>query len=374
MQELRAGATLARRHVILLRRERGKSLFPTTLLLTSNRTPDRLGSMTLKEQIRRKAPAFALAAWRRRRLRPLSEAWAQLDFFADVPVDPRNISLYRQENFPKSGPVPWLDRPDAEERIEERLANGEINHAEAASCRSWRRDGFLHLTGFHDNRFLDAVWQAVEEAIEAGNIPVTLDTMTEGGPWEGRAQDLHGVVPLLADLLRHKATLDLIGLLLGQQTRPFQTISFFAGSEQAAHSDSIHMATYPEGYLVGAWVAMEDIHKDSGPLVYYPGSHHLPYQLSQAAGISAKESLTKFYEAYSQKYEPFVAGVIEKEGLEPVIHTPRKGDLLLWHANLLHGGTARADKSLSRKSVVCHYFVEGALCYHDLSATLARLE
>lgn len=330
--------------------------------------------MTLKEQIRLAVPATALAAWRRHRLRPLSEAWAQLDFFADEPVDPRNVRLYRRESFPPAGPTPWLDRPDAEERIEERLASGEINNAEAASCRSWRRDGYLHITGFHDSRFLDQVWLAVEEAIEAGHLPVTLDTMTERGPWEGRAQDMHHIVPLLADLLRHQATLDLIELLLGRTPRPFQTISFFAGSEQAAHSDSVHMATYPEGYLVGAWVAMEDIHKDSGPLVYYPGSHQLPYQLSKAAGISAKESLTRFYEAYAQKYEPFVESVIERENLEPVIHTPRKGDLLLWHANLLHGGTARADKELSRKSVVCHYFVDGALCYHDLSATLARLE
>jgi len=44
------------------------------------------------------------------------------------------------------------------------------------------------------------------------------------------------------------------------------------------------MTTYPEGYLVGAWVAVEDIHPDSGPLVYYPGSHRLPYYLSKEVG------------------------------------------------------------------------------------------
>nr|WP_321984985.1 hypothetical protein [uncultured Lichenicoccus sp.] len=37
-------------------------------------------------------------------------------------------------------------------------------------------------------------------------------------------------------------------------------------------------ATYPLGYLAATWTAFEDIHPDSGPLVYYPG--HAPLALS----------------------------------------------------------------------------------------------
>ena len=47
------------------------------------------------------------------------------------------------------------------------------------------------------------------------------------------------------------------------------------GSQQGAHSDSIHMTTYPIGYLSAAWIAFEDIHPDSGPQLFYPGSHRL---------------------------------------------------------------------------------------------------
>ncbi len=64
--------------------------------------------------------------------------------------------------------------------------------------------------------------------------------------------------------------------------------------------------------------------------------------------------------------------LIKEEGLERVVFTPKKGDMLIWHANLLHGGTPRKARGLSRKSVVCHYFAHGAVSYHDLSGFLAR--
>jgi hypothetical protein len=43
----------------------------------------------------------------------------------------------------------------------------------------------------------------------------------------------------------------------------------------------------------------------------------------------------------------------------------------VWQANLLHGGAPRTDLALTRKAVVCHYFAQGALCYHDLASAQA---
>jgi len=330
--------------------------------------------MFLKSFVRRHAPTRALLAWKKLKARQLITASTALESFADIPVKVGRLPYFRREKFPDSGPAPWLDRPDAEERIAERLDLGEISAADAALCRAWQRDGFVHLPGFFTSDFLDEAWQGTLDAIASGIVPETLDTMTEGGPYEGRAQNMHAVVPKLREVLYYDQTLDVLHLLLGREARPFQTIAFFAGSEQGTHSDSIHMTTYPEGYLVGAWVAVEDIHPDSGPLVYYPGSHRLPYYLSKEVGIELQEIIKNSpYDAYQGKYEPFIANLVESQNLEPLIHSPKKGDLLLWHANLLHGGTERKNKELSRKSVVCHYFAKGAVCYHDLVATLAPI-
>lgn len=63
---------------------------------------------------------------------------------------------------------------------------------------------------------------------------------------------------------------------------------------------------------------------------------------------------------------------MEERQLEPHYFEARKGDVLIWHANLLHGGSPRRELTRSRKALVCHYFVQGALCYHDLSSAHAR--
>jgi hypothetical protein len=79
------------------------------------------------------------------------------------------------------------------------------------------------------------------------------------------------------------------------------------------------------------------------------------------------------YSDYHAKYEPAVAKAIADHGLEPAYFTPQAGDVLLWHANLIHGGAPRRDSERSRKAVVCHYFAAGCLTYHDYTATPTRL-
>ncbi len=329
-----------------------------------------LSSSTLAT-LRKRLPSAVILAHRSLKARKFLKTYDQWTFFAEKPVDLRRMKLYRREYFPKGGPVPWLDRPDADQRIDKKLARGDLSEEQAEQCRFYSKNGYLILERFHHPDFLDNTWKAVERAVHSGGLPVTLEAMTEGD-YEERFQDLHSRVPEVKEVLCHQPTLDVLKLLLGREIRPFQTLLFFKGSEQQDHSDSVHMTTYPEGYLAATWTAMEDVSPESGPLVYYPGSHKLPYYLSKDVGISPRESLLNHAAAYSQRYEPFIQELIKEEGLKGVVFTPKKGDMLIWHANLLHGGTQRKARGLSRKSVVCHYFARGAVSYHDLSGFLAR--
>lgn len=120
--------------------------------------------------------------------------------------------------------------------------------------------------------------------------------------------------------------------------------------------DSIHMTTYPLGYLTAAWIACEDIHPDCGSLVYYPGSHKLPYVFSKDAGISETDFKIDGYKPYHAKYEPLIQESVSR--IAPQYFHARKGDVLIWHANLIHGGSPRKNLDFSRHSIVCHYFVK----------------
>jgi hypothetical protein len=295
-------------------------------------------------------------------------------YFADVAVNFDAITEYRSEAFPDSGPACWLDRPDALIQVERKLRSGIIDASQAEICRKWIFDGYFIAPGLIDPTHLDTVWHAYEQAIADGRITVPQEPMGPDDPYPGRSLDPHIKVPEIRTLQHHPKILAITDLLLGRRTLPFQTIMGHKGSSQAAHSDSIHMTTYPIGYLVANWIAFEDVQEDSGPLEYYPRSHRLiPYLLSRDVSIAPYEFKTNGGASYAHKYEPEVERHITAARLKPEYFLGKTGDVLFWHANLIHGGAARKNLSLSRKALVCHYFAEGAVTYHDLSGNPSRL-
>jgi hypothetical protein len=287
------------------------------------------------------------------------------------PVRPADDG-FRAARFPDAGPAPWLDRPDAADAIARKLAAGAITEREAALARDWARDGVVLLERFVAEPRLDAAWKAYERALERGALTPDAPA-TEADPMPGRALNAHFAVRELDALLRDPALVEIVSVLLGADALPFQTIMGHKGSEQRAHSDAIHMTTYPLGYLAAAWIAFEDIAPDAGPLTYYPGSHRLPYVFSHDVGIEDVDFGTAGYSAYAERYEPRIAELIAEHGLEPRTFTARKGDVLLWHANILHGGAPRTRRAASRRALVCHYFARGCVTYHDLAAAPTHL-
>ena len=75
-----------------------------------------LSSSTLAT-LRKRLPSAVLLAHRSLKARKFLKTYDQWRFFAEKPADLRRMKLYRREYFPKGGPVPWLDRPDADQRI-----------------------------------------------------------------------------------------------------------------------------------------------------------------------------------------------------------------------------------------------------------------
>ncbi|HHM20513.1 MAG TPA: phytanoyl-CoA dioxygenase, partial [Bacteroidetes bacterium] len=170
---------------------------------------------------------------------------------------------------------------------------------------------------------------------------------------------------------KNNRLLRLLDFLMGKKVVPFQTINFIEGSEQRAHSDSIHMMTHPPGYLIAAWIALEKVHQDNGPLFYYPGSHRLPYITTQ--DYDSGNTRFRLGSESNKRYEDKIAEVIEEAGLEKEYFFAEKGDVLVWHANLLHGGDPIRRPGATRKSMVAHYYCEDVICYHEISQRPALL-
>ena len=119
------------------------------------------------------------------------------------------------------------------------------------------------------------------------------------------------------------------------------------------------------GYLIAAWFALEDISIEQGPLSYFPGSHHLPY-LTNADYENTSNHWVLDGNA-NVKYEKKVQDVIAKNNIPKQIFLAKKGDVFIWHANLMHGGEPMLNQELTRKSMVVHYFANDVIAYHEIS-------
>lgn len=175
-----------------------------------------------------------------------------------------------------------------------------------------------------------------------------------------RAQDAWRTNADVRAIAANQVVLDLLSKLYGRRAFPFQTLNFPVGTQQHVHSDSIHFSSAPERFMCGVWLALEDIHEDAGPLVYYPGSHRWPILYNDAIGKVVGTDTADFAQP---PYEAAWRALIEATGTEPEYFRPRKGQALIWAANLLHGGSRQNDPSRTRWSQVTHYYFDNCAYY-----------
>jgi ectoine hydroxylase-related dioxygenase (phytanoyl-CoA dioxygenase family) len=228
---------------------------------------------------------------------------------------------------------------------------------------SFEENGFLIIRNYLSPAQVDAINAEVDNLIEAKTV--------KPGHQNKIMFAIHHSA-LLRSIGGDKKLMDLLGRLIHGEAMLFQSINFTMGSEQRTHSDSIHMTTYPPGGLLGVWIALDDINENNGPLHYYQGSHKLPYYLNSdydnegSAWLIGKKSYTE--------YEEMIANKIAEKGIQKLVFTAQKGDLLVWHANLFHGGEPHKDKSITRKSMVLHYFKKDSICYHEITQRPALIK
>ena len=143
---------------------------------------------------------------------------------------------------------------------------------------------------------------------------------------------------------------------------PFQTLNFYLGTQQKLHSDTVHFNSYPNNFMCGVWVALEDIDEENGPIIYCPGSHKLPEVTMQDVGKGITHDNYKFYEEY-------IGNLVNEKNLPINTACLKKGQAIIWHGNLLHGGSYHNDKKRTRHSMVTHYYFEGCQYYTPMLST-----
>jgi ectoine hydroxylase-related dioxygenase (phytanoyl-CoA dioxygenase family) len=258
--------------------------------------------------------------------------------------------------------LPWFDRPDAEAHIEALLDRKEITEREAGCLRQFVRDGYLVVEDLIDDALIKQVNREIDDAIAKCH-----QGYKQGS--SARMEHLHKEYPNIRKLWLDRRHLRFADLIFNTPARPCQTLVFVCGSQQDVHSDVIHLTPFPAGYMCGIWIALQDVVADSGELVVYPGSHRTRRIYLGDTGTA--KVTTGDWSEFGRKVVPLHAQAVE--GREPFVYRPKRGTVLIWHENLLHGGSVRRNPALERRSMVIHTFADGAVAYYDSSGTVGTV-
>lgn len=233
------------------------------------------------------------------------------------------------------------------EKLEEHIQDGIIN---------WSDNGYAIIKGFLSEKEVDDINSEIETLISNETLKAS---------YGGSKYMFANRVSKLINKVANGSMKHILEVLLNREVSLFQTINFKTGSQQRTHSDSIHMTTFPKGNLIATWVALQDITIDDGPLHYYPGSHKLPYVMNE--DYNTGETKYKLGEKLYDTYEDKIEEVLKENNLEKKEFLAKKGDMLIWHANLLHGGNKVIVDGNTRKSMVFHYYANDVICYHEIT-------
>lgn len=218
----------------------------------------------------------------------------------------------------------------------------------------WRRDGVLKLSRFIPDTLIDAYKQRwlSENVLRPGGWPHCTPYMSRP-----EIRNLALYPPLVAKMRE----------LIGDDMGLHLNLTGWVSTQRDWHSD-IYLNPDPVlTWYIAAWVALEDIHPDSGPFQFVRGSHRW--------GATNRDKLFQFLpddmkkrpswpaESQDAVSECFRAEIVRRDAVQTNF-LGKRGDVLLWHGALVHRGTKPTNPKLLRHAFIAHY--SGLSRRHDM--------
>lgn len=210
----------------------------------------------------------------------------------------------------------------------------------------WRNNGFVVLKNFIPHDLIDTYRNRfTAEVLEQGQVGYLSPTP-------------YMKVDEIKDLCLYPELMEKLRELIGYEMGMHLNLTNWKSTERNWHQDDYLNPGYINAHYAGVWIALDDIHPDSGPFEYVPGSHQwdvcrmdkvlsmLPAEMRQdpAWPWHAEKILNPLYEQE-----------IEQRLVAPMTWCGNKGDVLIWHAWLLHRGSSPKNKELLRPAMITHY-------------------
>jgi hypothetical protein len=214
---------------------------------------------------------------------------------------------------------------------------------------SWRRDGVVVLPRLLPDHLIDAYIEARKDIAPAGWLMAT--------PY------LH--VPALRDLALYPPLMAVMQSLIGEPMMLHLALTGWISTERDWHQDDYLNPPFVACWYAAVWMALDDIHPDSGPFEYVPGSHRWPLMRGEKVrSFLSEEELTRAnpltglvnWEKFSERFTtPAIENKIRDSGAPVTRFLARRGDVLIWHGSLMHRGSLARVPGMPRRSLITHY-------------------
>ncbi len=240
----------------------------------------------------------------------------------------------------------------------------------------WNEDGVLHLPGLLDPNMVAAYF----DAWAASNGPVKLNPAhnieADGGHWDATAgaadpsslwvldarepggwQDACPYMrhPALRDLCTDPRLADELERLVGTPMGVHLNLTGLVSTQRDWHQDGYLNPELVGDRYAAVWMALGDVHPDSGPFQFIPGSHRWHRLTRERIG----QHVNLDDPAWPRRTEDFLTELVEAEIVERNAHVidfiPSAGDVLIWHPRLYHRGTAPKVANAYRPALIAHY-------------------
>ena len=261
----------------------------------------------------------------------------------------------------------WPDLANARDIVEGKLEIGQLTENQAALLSSWITDGYVVLEQAVPYQLIDSVVRDLEKAFSGGMPKVRFECHKVASGLMGwdpeivrhaaKVIDMHHFSPAARELMFANAISDFLGLIFESKAFASQSLGFIRGSGQEGHQDSAYVPYTIPRQFAATWVALEDVTVGAGELFYYPGSHRFPDFLYGDRFKSIAEATRYGYVVERSEIEQHVEKLrdhAKTSELSKKVLVAKKGDVLVWHADLVHGGNP-VSAEITRKSFVTHY-------------------
>ena len=241
------------------------------------------------------------------------------------------------------------------------LAMNRISYTEGGAAPTpFEREGFQLLQGHFSTQRIDLATEASQRLIRERAHEIVVDCLQTGQRtfWDQashptsrhyRFNDLYLMSEEIRQLALDPELTTVLEDLLGEPAVLCSSGNFERGSSQPKHIDSLYLTPRTPHSLVTAWIALEDIYPDSGPPTYYPGSHKIPlYIFNDGTHHASRDEIVDWFD--------YIDVQLRLRGFKEKTLLARKGDVLLWHGDLVHGGSPIRNPRRSCCAFAGHYF------------------